>query len=156
MQNSKEKFPHFAVKSTFKNIFVSGFFSCNPSARLQKLRWPVMIIKLRKGQKYSNIFRTIANFDKILQKVVIKISSEHHSIVSRYYPVCLFPALNSFTGSKRSIHLEHDNKFSKNFQIKNYQKISKTRVNKIMITIPLSLETKQQLSIKPRRRLFGS
>ena len=48
VQNSKEKFPHFAVKKTF---FVSGFLSCNPSGRLKKLRWPVMIVKLRKGQK---------------------------------------------------------------------------------------------------------
>ena len=77
-------------------------------------------------------------------------SSEQHSIVSRDHLVCLFQALNSFNGSLRSIHLEHDNNFSKNFQIKIYQKISKTRVIKIMKTIPLILATKQQLSIKPR------
>ena len=46
--------------------------------------------------------------------------------------------------------------FQKNFQIKIYQKISETRVIKKMITIPLTLATKQQFSIKPRRRLLGS
>ena len=34
--------------------------------------------------------------------------------------------------------------------------IKKTRVIKIMITIPLTPETKQQLSIKPQRRLLGA
>ena len=43
VQNSKK-----TVKKTF---FVSAFLSCNPSARLKNLRWPVMIVKLRKGQK---------------------------------------------------------------------------------------------------------
>ena len=33
-----------------------------------------------------------------------------------------------------------------------YQKIAKIRVINIMITIPLTLVTKQQLTIKPRRR----
>ena len=47
---SKENFPHFAVKKMFKNIFVSGFLSYNPPERHKKLRWPVMIVKLRKRQ----------------------------------------------------------------------------------------------------------
>ena len=41
------------------------------------------------------------------------------------------------------------------FQIKIYQKISKTRVIEITITIPLTLETKQQLSIKPRKSFLA-
>ena len=53
VQKSKEKFLHFAVEKMFKHIFVSGYLSCNP--RLKKLRWPVRIVKLRKGQKYSKI-----------------------------------------------------------------------------------------------------
>ena len=81
VRNSKEKFPHFAVKYRFKIILCLWIFSCNPSARFEKLRWPVRIVKLRKEQKYSKIFRTVANFNKILQKLVIIISSEHHSIV---------------------------------------------------------------------------
>ena len=37
-------------------------------------------------------------------------------------------------------------------QIKFYQKIAKTRVVKILITIPLTPEIMQQLTIKPARR----
>ena len=63
------------------------------------LRWPLMIVKLRKGQKYSKILKTIANFNKNLAKTQdIKIF-RNHFIVSRDYPVSLFQALNSFTGS---------------------------------------------------------
>ena len=40
----------FRSKKMFKKRFLSGFLSCNPSERLDKLRWPVMIVKLRKGQ----------------------------------------------------------------------------------------------------------
>ena len=32
-----------------------------------------MIVKLRKGQKHSKILKTIANFNKTLQKIKIKI-----------------------------------------------------------------------------------
>ena len=74
VQNSKEQFPHFAVQKMFKNIFVSGFLSCNPSARLKKLRRSVMIVKPRKGQKNSKILKTIANFNKILLLFVILIT----------------------------------------------------------------------------------
>ena len=70
MQNLKEKLPDFAVKPS-KLFFVSGVMSGNPSARLEKLRWPVMIVKLRKGQKYSKILKTVANFNKILLKFKI-------------------------------------------------------------------------------------
>ena len=45
--------------------------SSNPSARLEKLRWPEMIVKLRKGQKHSKILKTVANFNKILLKFKI-------------------------------------------------------------------------------------
>ena len=36
-QNSKEKFPIFALKKMFKPFFVSGVFSDNLSARLKKI-----------------------------------------------------------------------------------------------------------------------
>ena len=84
VQNSK-KVPTFRSRENVqKHFFVSGYLSCNP--RLKKLRWPVRIVKLRKGQKYSKILKTIANFMKILLKFVILLSSEHHSIVPRDYP----------------------------------------------------------------------
>ena len=67
LQNLKEKRPDFGVK-TLRVIFVSVVMSSNSIAILQKLRWPVMIVKLRKEQKYSKILKTIANFNKILQK----------------------------------------------------------------------------------------
>ena len=34
-----------------RTFFATGFLSCNPSARLKKLRWPVLIVKLKKGLK---------------------------------------------------------------------------------------------------------
>ena len=138
MQNL-EKLPDFAVKM-FKTIFVSRVMSSNPSARIEKLRWPVLIVKLRKGQKYSNILKTIANFNKVLLKFTI-LKSSNQFIVSRDYPVSLFQDLNSFTGSK--IHkLGYIRKFEK--KIKFDQKIAKTGVIKILITIPFTLETMQQ------------
>ena len=70
MQNLKKKLPDFAVKM-FKSIFVSGVMPSNRSARLEKLCWPVMIVKLRKREKYSKILRIIANFNKILLKFKI-------------------------------------------------------------------------------------
>ena len=86
--------------------------SSNPSARLEKLRWPVMIVKLRKGQKHSKILKTIANFNKMLLKFkTLKFSKPFHCLKS--YPVSLFQALISFTGSKTSINLEHENNFWK-------------------------------------------
>ena len=45
--------------------------SVSPSARLEKLRWPEMIVKLRKEQKYSEILKQIVNFNKILQELNI-------------------------------------------------------------------------------------
>ena len=59
-----------------QTIFVSGVMSSNSrdksnsgvmssnSARVEKLRWPVMIVKLRKGQKYSKIVKTENFFKK--------------------------------------------------------------------------------------------
>ena len=49
MQNL-EKFSDFAVKKMFTTIFVSGVLLCNPSARLKKFRWPVMIVKSEKNK----------------------------------------------------------------------------------------------------------
>ena len=74
--------------------------SSNQSAGLEKLRWPEIIVKLRKGQKYSkNFLITIANVNKNLQIFKIIISSKpFHRL--KDYPVSLFQALNSFTGSK--------------------------------------------------------
>ena len=81
MQNLKEKLPDFSVKM-FETILVSGVMSINPSARLEKLRWPVMIVKLRKGQKYSKILKTIAKFNKILLKFkILKSSKPFHCLM---------------------------------------------------------------------------
>ena len=50
---------------------VSGVMSSNPSARLEKLRWPEMIVKLRKGKKIQTlqIFFKAADI-KILKKLI--------------------------------------------------------------------------------------
>ena len=47
--------------------------SGNPSERLEKHRWPVMIAKLGKGQKYSKNLKTIANFKEIQDIKIFKI-----------------------------------------------------------------------------------
>ena len=58
---------HFKIYKSFqisqkcsKLFSVSGVKSSNPSARLEKLRWPVMIVKLKKGQ----IFKKFENNPK--------------------------------------------------------------------------------------------
>ena len=76
--------PDFAVKM-FKTIFVSGIMSSNPTAGLEKLRWPVMTVKLRKGQKYLKIMKTIANFNKIVRKYkILKVSQPFHCLKRLY------------------------------------------------------------------------
>ena len=68
----------------FKTFFVFGVMSSNPSARLKKLRGPLMTVKLRKGQKkYSKIVKTIANFNKILLKFKILKSSKPFHFLKR-------------------------------------------------------------------------
>ena len=56
--NHKEKTEKGKIKKDLnseikkqKRFFVSKVVSSNPSPRLEKFRWPVMITKLRKGQK---------------------------------------------------------------------------------------------------------
>ena len=52
VQNSEEKLSTFrSDENVQRTFFASGFLSCNPSARLKKLRWPVLIVKLKKGLK---------------------------------------------------------------------------------------------------------
>ena len=87
----------FRSRENIQKHFLS-LDSSHVTQDLKKLRWPERIVKLRKGQKYSKILKTIANL-KTLLKFVILISSEQHSIVSRDYLVCLFQALSSFIGS---------------------------------------------------------
>ena len=48
-------------EKNLKTFFVSKFLSSNPSARLEKKCWPVMVVKLRKGQKI------LKNLEKNLQ-----------------------------------------------------------------------------------------
>ena len=68
---------------------------------------------------------------------------------SRDYPISLFQALISFTGSKIQ-KIECDNNFPKICKFEFHQKNAKTRVLRILITIALILETLQQLIIKTR------
>ena len=72
MQNIAKfkKLQEFAVK-IIETILFSGVMPGNPSERLEKLRWPVMIAKLRKGEEYSNL-KTIANFNKIQDIKIFK------------------------------------------------------------------------------------
>ena len=79
----KKKSFHISQKKRSKPFFVSGVQPCNQSARHQKFCWPIMNVKLRKGQKYSKILKTIANFNKILQKFVILKSSEPFHCLNR-------------------------------------------------------------------------
>ena len=46
-----KKLPDFAIKC-YKLFFVFGIMLSNPSARLENLRWPEMIVKLRNNQKF--------------------------------------------------------------------------------------------------------
>ena len=80
-------------------FFVSGVLSCNTSARFEKLRWPVMIVKLRTGEKYSKNFENGRKFHQNLAKIRDIKTPQNHFIVSRDYPVYLYQASNSFTGS---------------------------------------------------------
>ena len=66
----------------FKSFSVSGVLLCIPSARLKKFCWSVMIVKLTKAQKYSEILKTISDFDKILLKFLI-LSSESFYCLKR-------------------------------------------------------------------------
>ena len=75
--------------------------SSNPSARIEKLGWPVMIVKLRKGQKFYKQFQNLSkSCKKICDIYIFRTIS-----LSNDYPVSLFQALNSFTSSYRSIKL---------------------------------------------------
>ena len=96
-------------------------------------------------------------FNATLQKHIAKHIKivRNHFIVSRDYPVSIFQALKSFTGSQRSINLEHNNNFPKFCQKKFSQKIAKAGVIKIWITIPLTVEIMRQLIIKPWRMFQG-
>ena len=71
----------FCSENIQNYFFVSGVMSSNPSAGLEKLRWPVMIVKLRKGQKHSKTLKTIANLNKILLKFkILKSSKPFHCL----------------------------------------------------------------------------
>ena len=51
------------------------------SARPEKLPWPLMIAKLRKGQKYLKILKRVENFNKILLKFkILKSSKPFHCL----------------------------------------------------------------------------
>ena len=52
-----------------KTIFASKVLSSNPSPRFEKFCWPVMVVKLRKGQKILKKFEKVENFNKILLKL---------------------------------------------------------------------------------------
>ena len=49
-------------------MFVSIVLSSNPSPRPEEFRWPVIVVKLRKGQN-NKILEKIANLNKILLKL---------------------------------------------------------------------------------------
>ena len=73
IETEKRKKKSFKLRNKkIKIIFVSKVLSNNPSPRLEKFRWPVMIVKLRKGQQKLKKFEN-ANFNKILVKFKILI-----------------------------------------------------------------------------------
>ena len=84
-----------------------------------------MIVKLRKGQKHSKTLKTIAIFNRVLLKFKILKSLKPFD--------CLKVSL-----AQRFRNLEPDFNFLKIGNIKFYQKIAKTGVTKILITIPIT------------------
>ena len=72
MKKTKTKSFQLRSKKRSKPSSVSKVLSGKPSPRFEKFRWPVMVVKLRKGKKI--IFETISNFNKILLKFKILIS----------------------------------------------------------------------------------
>ena len=127
--------------------------SANLSARLEKLRWPVTIIKLRKGQKYSKILKTIANFNKTLLKFKILGSSKPFHCLKRLssIPISSFKLFHWLI----KIHKPGTIKIFQNLKFKFNQKIAIARVIKRLITTPLTLETMQQFTISIWRRPLG-
>ena len=56
MKKAKLKSFQFQRKNNSKPFFVLKVLSSNPTPRLQKFRWPVTVVKLRKGQKILKNF----------------------------------------------------------------------------------------------------
>ena len=88
VQTLKDQFPDFALKKCLKS-FLSLKFCHVTQLQDPKFRQPVMIDKLRIGQKYSKVLKTIANFDRNLLKIV-KLSLQNNFIVWKRYSVSLF------------------------------------------------------------------
>ena len=84
----KKKASGIHIKNVQNCFFSSAVMSKNPYARLEKLCLPVMIVKLRKGQKYTEILKTVANFIKFLLKLKILKSSKPFFLSQEniYYP----------------------------------------------------------------------
>ena len=68
--NLKEKFPYFAMKKVQNHFLSMEFCQVTHLQDIRKFRSPVMIVNLKKRKKHSKIFKTIANFNKILIKIV--------------------------------------------------------------------------------------
>ena len=56
-------------KKKFKTFFVSKVQSSNPSRRLEKFRWTVMVVKLRKRQKILKNFGKNCKFKQNLATI---------------------------------------------------------------------------------------
>ena len=87
--------PDSTVKM-LKTIFVSGVMSSNSSARFEKHRGPVMIVKPGKQKKIFKNFENIKTLIKSCQ------NSRHSNvqnqfIVVRHYPVSQIQVLYTFT-----------------------------------------------------------
>ena len=100
-------------KKKFKTIFCPEVLSINPSPRLEKFCWPVIVVKLRKGQKIFKNFEKIAKFNEILLKF---------KTLKSYEPIDCFKRLSAFpVSSLKYFHRLKDlctwNKFSKNLKI---------------------------------------
>ena len=55
LKKAKLKSFELRKKKKSKPFFVSKILSSNPSPRLEKFRWPVMVVKLRKGQTLKKL-----------------------------------------------------------------------------------------------------
>ena len=103
------KFLKFAGKNVQSHFLSLEFCQVNHLQEFKTFCWPPKIVKLKKRQKFQKLKKHFTNFNKILLKIVILLSSEPLECPI-HYPVSLFQALYSFTGSWRSINLKNEKK----------------------------------------------
>ena len=111
-----------------------------------------MIVKLRKGQKYSKILKTIANLNKILLKFKILESSKTILCLKRLSSIPI-SSLKYFHWLIK-IHKFRTKIFRKIEKLK-LEKNAKAGVIKLLVTNSSTLESMQKVITKPWRTSLG-